>query len=93
MWRDNTGTSQAQASGSNLDAPRKSNFYVLGSRYEHENSPNVVTGMLQVFSIDIYALTDLGGTLSFVTKFIARMFGILPDIVNELFMVATPVGE
>ena len=49
--------------------------------------------MLRVFSIDVYALLDTGATFSFVTPLIARKFDILPDILNEPFMVTTPVGE
>ena len=45
---------QAQASGSNVDTPKKSHFCELRSREEQESSPDVVNGMLQVFSIDIY---------------------------------------
>ena len=35
----------------------------------------------------------MGAILSFVTPLIARKFDILPDILNEPFMVTTPVGE
>ena len=60
------GSGQAQESGSNVD-PKKNLFYALRSRGEQETSPDVVTVMLKVFSTDIYALLDLGATLSFVT--------------------------
>ena len=43
-----------QASCSN-DAPKKNCLYSLRSRGEQEGYPNVVTGMLQVFSIDVYS--------------------------------------
>ena len=68
---------QAQISGSN-GAPKKNYFYALRSRGERQTSPDVVTGMLKVFSIDVYALLDLGSTLSFVTPLIAKKFEILP---------------
>ena len=42
-----------QASGSNVDPPKKNQFYSLCSRDEQECSPNVVTGMLQFFYLDM----------------------------------------
>ena len=86
------GSVQAQASGSS-DAPKKNRFYALRSRGEQETSPDVVTGMLKVFSLDVYALHDTGATLSFVTPLVAKKFDILPDILNEPFLVSTLVGE
>ncbi|XP_015078722.1 uncharacterized protein LOC107022637 [Solanum pennellii] len=38
---------QTQASGLNCDAPRKNHFYALNSKGDQEDSPNVVTDMLQ----------------------------------------------
>ena len=58
-----------------------------------ENSPDVVIGMLRVFSFDCYALLDPGATLSFVTPYVANQFEILPECLLEPFDVATPVGE
>ena len=49
--------------------------------------------MLQVFSINVYALLSPGATLSIVTPLIAKKFLILPDILNETFMVTNPEGE
>ena len=43
---------QYQASVSN-EGPKKNNFYVVRSRYEQEASPDMVAGMLKVFSIDV----------------------------------------
>ena len=54
------------------------------------SSPDVVTGMLQVFSIDIDALLYLGATISFVTPLIARKFDIFPDR-NDPIMLPTRV--
>ena len=48
--------------------------------------------MLKVFFIDVYALLDPGATLSFVTPLVAKKFEILPDILNEPFMMSTPLG-
>ena len=94
LKRQDKGSVQAQASGSNVDAPKKNHFYSLRSGGEQEISPNVVTGMLQVLSIvEFYVLLDLGDTLYFVTLLISRKFDVLKNILNESFMVTTPVGE
>ena len=53
----------------------------------------MVTSLLQFFAIDVYALVDLGTTLSFVTPLVARMFDIFPNIQNESLMVSNPVDE
>ena len=45
------GSGQAEASGSNFDVPKKNHFYTMLSKGDQEESPDVVTGMLQVFSI------------------------------------------
>ena len=84
---------QAESSGSNVDAPRNIRFYALLSRGEQESFPDVVTGMLQCFSINVYALLDPSSTLSFFNPLVSRNFDILPDIFNEPFMVTTLVGE
>ena len=53
---------QAQSSGSS-NAPKKNHFHALRNRGEQETSPNMVTSMLKVFFIDVYALLDPGATL------------------------------
>ena len=86
------GSCQDQESGSN-DAPKKNRFHALRSRGVQETSPDVVIRMLRVFSIHIYSLLDPSATLSFVTPLVAKKFDILPDILNEPFIVTTSVGE
>ena len=56
-------------------------------------SPDVVTSMLKVFSLDVYALIDPPTTLSFVTPLVAKSVYVLPDILDEPFVVSTFVGE
>lgn len=53
----------------------------------------MVTGMLQVFSIDIYILLEPSATLSFVTTFVAMKFEILLDVLEEPFLVSTLIGD
>ena len=75
------------------DSLKKICFYALRSRGEQETSLDVVTGMLKVFSIDVYTLFDPGATLFFVTLLVAKKFDILPYILHEPFIVSTPMGE
>ncbi|KAF3626409.1 pEARLI1-like lipid transfer protein 2 [Capsicum annuum] len=60
---------------------------------DQENSPDVVTGTLQIFHVHIYALLDPGASLSFVTPYIAGNFGTSPEILVEPFSVSTLVGK
>ena len=55
-------------------------FYALQSQGDQEISPNVITFMLQVFWINIYALLDLDATFSFVTPLVVMKFNILRDV-------------
>ena len=49
--------------------------------------------MLQVLSINFYALLDPGTTLFFVTPLVAIKFDMLPDVLDETFSVSTSVGD
>ena len=66
------GSGQAQASASS-DALKKNRFYALRSRGEQEISPDVVTGMLKVLSLDVYYLLDPDATLSFIRPLVAKI--------------------
>ena len=50
---------------------------------EQEESPEVVTGMFQLFSNDVYS------TWSFVNTLEYREFDVLPDVLIEPFWVTT----
>ena len=52
-----------------------------------------MTGMLKVFSINLYALLDPGATLLFGTRLVEKKFDTLPDIVHEPLIESTPMGE
>ena len=53
----------------------------------------MVTGTLQVFHFDVYALLNLGVNLSFVSPYVAMKFAIDPEILLEPYFVYHPVGE
>ena len=65
----------------------------LRSRGDQEDSPDVVTDMLQMFSINVYALLDPDATLSFVTPLVSMNFDVLPDIFHEPLLVSTTMGD
>ena len=72
---------------------KKNRFYALRSRGEQETSPDIVTDMLKLFSIDVYPLLDPDATLYFVSPLVAKKSDILTDILHEPFIVSTLVGE
>uniref|UniRef100_M0ZKD2 Gag-pol polyprotein n=1 Tax=Solanum tuberosum TaxID=4113 RepID=M0ZKD2_SOLTU len=84
---------QVTTSGAGSNTPKQNRFYTLQTRGEQEGFPDVVTGMLKVFQLDVYALLDPGDTLSLVTPYVAMRFYVLPDVLLEPFSVSTPIGN
>ena len=74
---------QVQASGLN-DTPKKNRFYAFCSMGEQETSPDVVTGILKVFSIDVYVLLASGANVSFVTPLVAKSLTVCSIICLNL---------
>ena len=72
---------------------KKKRFCGLKGREEQENSTDVVTCTLHVFSFPMYEFLDPGSTFSFVTPLVASKFDILPDILHEPILVSTPIGD
>ena len=68
-------------------------IYAINVRLEPENSPDVVTSMIKLFTFDVQSLLDPGSSLSFVTLYVANQFEILSNKLSKLFYVSTPVGE
>ena len=79
------GNIQAQLSGPNSKAPKRNYFYALKARGKQENSPDVVTGTLQVFFVNFYAFLDPGSTLSFNTPLVTTKFDVLPNVLLSPF--------
>ena len=80
------GASSSTSGGANC-------VYVITSYQEQENTVDVVTVMIKVFTFDFYALLDTWECLSIVTLYVLNMFEILPEKVCYPFYVSTPVGE
>ncbi|KAF3616825.1 RNA-directed DNA polymerase -like protein [Capsicum annuum] len=72
---------------------RPNKLYAFQTQQDQENSPDVVTGTLQIFHVHVYDLLDPGASLCFVTPYIEGDFGISPEILAEPFSVSTPVGK
>ncbi|XP_070017045.1 uncharacterized protein [Nicotiana sylvestris] len=62
------GRGRFRSSGS---GGQQNRIYALSIRQELESSPYVVTCILSVFSIYMYALIDPGSTLSYISPFVA----------------------
>ena len=60
-------------------------MYALRSRGEQEKSPDVVTCMLQVFSINVYDLLGPGTTLYIINHLVAMKVYVLLDVFHEPF--------
>ncbi|KAK6796401.1 hypothetical protein RDI58_004102 [Solanum bulbocastanum] len=84
------GTSRDRRSGSG-DGPNQ--VYALAGCQDSEASPYVVLCTLSIFSYDVYALIDLGDTLSYVNPFVAKKFVVEPELLHESFAILTSVGE
>ena len=50
-------------------------------------------GNFLVFSFPVYALLDAGSTLYIVTLLLDNQFDLLLEILHELFLVSTPIGD
>ena len=87
------GNIQAQPNGPNSEDPKRNLFYALKARGEQDSSPYVVTGMLKVFFVNVYAFLYPGATLSFITPLVARNFDVLPEVLIEPFSVYTKMGD
>ncbi|XP_059294551.1 uncharacterized protein LOC132047538 [Lycium ferocissimum] len=62
------------------------------TRQDVQASNAVVTGILSVCSFDALALIDPGSTHSYVSPYFSLRFDRHPDMLNDPFLVSTPVG-
>ncbi|XP_070056987.1 uncharacterized protein [Nicotiana tomentosiformis] len=63
------GRGRGSSSGGN-----QNRIYALAGRQDHESSPDVVIGILTIFSHDANVLIDPGSTLSYIIPFVAGKF-------------------
>nr|XP_033509854.1 uncharacterized protein LOC117274634 [Nicotiana tomentosiformis] len=63
------------------------------TRQDAQASNAVVTCILSVCSFDALALIYPGATHSYVSSYFALRFGSQPELLNDPFLVSTPVGE
>ena len=62
---------------------------VVASHQEKDNSSNVVTHMIKVFTADVYTLLDRGASVCYVTPYGYINFVILSEQIFETFNVST----
>ncbi|XP_070039350.1 uncharacterized protein [Nicotiana tomentosiformis] len=63
------------------------------TRQDAQASNDVVTGILSVCSFDALALINPLSTHSYVSSYFALRFTRKPELLNDPFLVATPIGE
>ncbi|XP_075080540.1 uncharacterized protein LOC142166033 [Nicotiana tabacum] len=63
------------------------------TRQDAQASNVVVTSIFYVCSFDALALIDLGSTHFYVSSYFALRFSRQPELLNDPFLVATPIGE
>ncbi|XP_069149164.1 uncharacterized protein [Solanum lycopersicum] len=67
-------------------------LYALHARQDQEGSPDVVTGTLRVFDLDVFCIVR-SMVYSFFCPHIAVQFSVSPKTLSEPFIVSTPVGD
>lgn len=73
-----------------LAGQQHNQIYALLGHHNLESSTNMVTGILSVFSLDIYALIDPDSTLSYIFPFIASKCCKKPEVLCQPVEVSTP---
>ena len=59
-------------------------LYAITSHQEQENSPDVIMGIIKVFTFDVYTLVDPGASLYFVTPYLKISLAFfLKNLVNS----------
>ena len=81
------------ARGAASSSGTQNHTYALVDRQNLEVSPDEVTGIISVFSHNVYALINLDPTLSYVSPLIAAKFERTPELLVIPFEVYAPVGE
>ncbi|KAG5590983.1 hypothetical protein H5410_041497 [Solanum commersonii] len=66
-------------------------LYAMASR--KEKLSDVVTSMFKVFSMDVYALLDLGASLCFVTLYVVIRLSTFPEQLLKPLSVSKLIGE
>ncbi|XP_070032258.1 uncharacterized protein [Nicotiana tomentosiformis] len=93
-WGCQQSTSCGRGRGVVLSSSSTQNrTYALAGRQDLKSSLDVVIGILSVYSYDVYALIDLGSTLSYVTPFVANKFGVEPDLISKTLAASTLIGD
>lgn len=86
------GAMSAFASVSGISVGRN-RLYTLSTRQNSRASPDVVTGMLRLFSHNVYCLLDLMSSLSNVAPYVSLHLYCGPESLSVPFSVSTLVED
>ena len=85
------GRGRGRGEGDTCSSGSQNRFYSLTGRHDSEASPDVVTGILMIFSQAVYALIDPGFTFSYITPFIASKIDMRSELLPQLVEVSRPL--
>lgn len=65
----------------------------INSIQDKQDSPKVVTSMIQVFYITVYVSLDLGASLYFITAYVCINFDVFHEKISVLLSICTLIGD
>lgn len=71
----------------------KNYLYALATHKKSESSLDICTGILLIFSCDVYWFLDLGSTLSNVNLYVVVHFNFGPKCISYPLLVSTSVSN
>ncbi|XP_073304087.1 uncharacterized protein [Primulina huaijiensis] len=90
----NKGTGPNTGANPNKPKEGKPNARVFAmTQEEADDATEVVSGTILIQKVPAYALFDCGATHSFVSKRLAKKLGLKPELLAELFRIATPTNK
>lgn len=85
-------SSSSPKSATSSNGTSQNNLYAYATLPEYEAFSDIITGMLDLFSRDVYYLLNLGSTLYYITLYVEVNFGFVLKCISNPFFVSTLVG-